>query len=57
MLEEASFEKKRLGKKSVYNERLEGGSAGQLQDIGLQMVAVGLGQEGQTVSMDFGPGV
>jgi len=24
---------------------------------GLQMVAVGLGQEGQTVSMDFGPGV
>jgi len=34
-----------------------GRSAGQCQDIGLQVVAVGLGQRGQTGSEDFGPGV
>jgi len=34
-----------------------GGSAGQRQDIGLQVVAVGLGQRSQTGSVDFGPEV
>jgi len=32
-------------------------SAGQWQNVGIQLVAVGQGQSGQPESVDFGPGV